>query len=282
MGSLEGCTVLLTGGGSGIGRGVVDRFVAEGASMGVLELSEEKARDLAEVHRNAVHPVIGDAAELEANQRAVAETIDRFGEIDALVCCVGLWDYFTSIIDLPEDKLTAAFDEIFAVNVRSYILSVKAALPSLLRTEGNIVLTVSNAGFYPAGGGPLYTTTKFAVRGLVLQLAYELAPRIRVNGVAPGGTVTQLRGLAALGQSDMSMAEVPDVAELIRSTNPLHVTPTADDHAWIYALLASRERTAAITGTIVQCDGGLGVRGLTRLGGLADDSVGAPESVAAS
>lgn len=272
MGWLDGRAVLLTGGGSGIGRGVVDTFIAEGARIGILELSAKKASQLTTAHGDAVRPIVGDATSLEANELAVQETLSAFGKIDVLVCCVGLWDYFTSMLDLPKDKLSDAFDEIFAINVKSYMLSVKAALSSLLTTEGNIVLTISNAGFYPAGGGALYTASKFAVRGLLTQLAYELAPTVRVNGVAPGGTVTQLCGLEALGQREMAMADVPDIDDLIRSTNPLQVTPTARDHSWAYLLLAAKERTTAITGTIIQSDGGLGYRGLTRLAGLVDES----------
>ena len=71
-----------------------------------------------------------------------------------------------------------AFDEMFAVNVKGYLLGAKAALPELVATGGNMVFTLSNSSFLPDGGGPLYVASKHACLGLVRQLAHELAPRI--------------------------------------------------------------------------------------------------------
>jgi 2,3-dihydroxy-2,3-dihydrophenylpropionate dehydrogenase len=67
----------------------------------------------------------------------------------------------------------------------------------------------------------------------------------------------------------MRLQDIPDVEALISTTNPLQVLPTPRDHAWAYLLLASRERTNAVTGTIINSDGGMGSRGLTQVSGLA-------------
>ena len=73
---------------------------------------------------------------------------------------------------------------------------MRAAEKELRQTKGSIVVTGSSSSFYPGRGGILYVSSKFALRGVVVQLAHELAPDIRVNGVAPGGTIgTDLRGL---------------------------------------------------------------------------------------
>ena len=88
----------------------------------------------------------------------------------------------------------------FAVNVKSQLVCVRAALPELRRAGGSVVLTVSTSGFYPGRGGVLYVASKFAVRGCVIALAHELAPQVRVNGVAPGGTLgTELTRPRSLG-----------------------------------------------------------------------------------
>src|SRR3546814_13245073 len=89
--------------------------------------------------------------------------------------------------------LPISCDELFGVNVKGYVLLAKASLPALVRSGGSLVYTVSNAGFDPAGGGVLYTASKHAVVGLIRQLAFEFAPPVRVNGVAPGPIDTALR-----------------------------------------------------------------------------------------
>ena len=144
--------------------------------------------------------VQGDVTQLEDNEEAVAETVRAFGKLDTFIGNAGIFDFFTNLPNLPKDKLDQTFDQVFGVNVKGPLYGAKAALPELLKTQENIIFTVSNAAFYPAGGGPLYTTSKHAVLGFVRELAYELAPKIRVNGVAPGGTLTNLSGPTALGQ----------------------------------------------------------------------------------
>ena len=132
-----------------------------------------------------------------------------------------------------EDKLAAACDELFAINVKGCILGAKAALPELTKTEGCMIFTASGAGFTSAGGGVIYTASKHAVVGIIRQLAVELGPRIRVNGVAPGGTMTDLRSVAALSLEDRSQFAVPGTAERIapatrcnwRSNRPISRAP---------------------------------------------------------
>ena len=161
---------------------------------------------------------------------------------------------------LPVEHISAAFDEIFGLNVKGYLLGAKAALPALRESRGGMIFTVSNAGFWPGGGGPLYTATKHAVMGLVKQLAYELCPEVRVNGVAPGGMPTDLRGLRALGLQDMSFDSMP-VDKMIERLSPLEIQIRAEDYTGHYVLLASRVNSRTVTGSVHNCDGGLGVTG---------------------
>ncbi len=122
------------------------------------------------------------------------------------------------------------------------------------------MLTCSTSGFYPGRGGVLYVASKFAVRGLVVALAHELAPDVRVNGVAPGGTVgTDLRGPAALGLDDESLGDRPGREAELRARTPLQVALTPADHAESYVFLAS-DRSRGITGTFLHPDGGIGVK----------------------
>jgi NAD(P)-dependent dehydrogenase (short-subunit alcohol dehydrogenase family) len=274
MGWLDGTTAIVTGGGSGIGRAVVDRFVAEGAHVGVLEIMPEKCESLRAELGDQVVITEGDVTKLDDNRRAVDDTVNAFGRLDTFVGNSGIMDGFTPLVALPDDGIDAIFESIFAVNVKGYVLGAKASLPALLESGGSMVFTVSNAGFGPGGGGPLYTASKHAVVGLVKQLAHELAPKVRVNGVAPSGTVTDLRLPPAMGGGDDGRGErafgMPGIEDTIREVTPLHVAPVPTDHAAPYVLLASRANSPVMTGTIIPSDAGLSVRGIMSVSGGDD------------
>jgi NAD(P)-dependent dehydrogenase (short-subunit alcohol dehydrogenase family) len=258
-GWLDGRRALVVGAGSGIGRAVVDAFLAEGARVAVLERDAAKCTAISE-ELPQVPVVVGDATTRAANEKAVASTVGAFGGLDVLVNCVGVFDFYKGLSELDADVLDKAFDEMYSVNVKSHLHSVKAALPALRESRGSIVLTESTSAYYPGRGGVLYVSSKFAVRGLVTTLAYELAPDIRVNGVAPGGTLnTDLRGLDSLGLNARRLDDTPDRAADLASRNPLGVALSGEDHAWSYVFLASN-RSRGITGGVVHPDGGIGAK----------------------
>jgi NAD(P)-dependent dehydrogenase (short-subunit alcohol dehydrogenase family) len=260
MGWLDGQVALVTGGGSGIGRAVVARFIEEGARVGVLDRVSARAGELRAEFGNAVVALTGDVAQLGDNKRAVAETVGAFGRLDIFVGNAGVFDVYAPLAEFPEERLSAAFDELFGVNVKGCVFGAKAALPELVKTEGSIVFTASVAGLNSGGGGALYTASKHAVVGLIRQLAAELGPRVRVNGVAPGGTITDLRGLAVLSQDDRSQFADPGTEERLRAGNPLRLALQPADLAGAYAFLSSRTNARGITGTILTVDAGAMLR----------------------
>jgi NAD(P)-dependent dehydrogenase (short-subunit alcohol dehydrogenase family) len=258
-GWLAGKRALVVGCGSGIGRAVLDAFVSEGAAVGALEADADKC-DALRREIGGCEVVHGDATSMAANRAAVDAVVRRFGGLDVLVNCVGVFDFYRPLGELDDDQIADSAAEIFQVNVVSHVLSIKAALPALRTSRGNVVLTVSTSGFYPGRGGVLYVSSKFAVRGLVVALAHELAPDVRVNGVAPGGTLgTDLRGLGSLGQADQRLDDRPERAAEMQARTPLAVALDGADHAGAYVFLAS-DRARGITGTFVHSDGGFGVR----------------------
>jgi NAD(P)-dependent dehydrogenase (short-subunit alcohol dehydrogenase family) len=260
MGWLDGKVALVTGGGSGIGRAIVARFVEEGARVGVLERVASRVEELRKDFGSAVVAVQGDVTRIEDNKRAVGEAVKTFGQLDIFVGNAGIFDGFLPLADFAEDTLDEAFDELFAVNVKGYVMGAKAALSELQKAEGCMVFTASVAGLNSGGGGALYTASKHAVVGLIRQLAVELGPRIRVNGVAPGGTRTDLRGLAALGQDERSHFEGPGWEERLRTGNPLQIALQPDDLAGAYVFLASKMNAKGITGVIMTVDAGSTLR----------------------
>ena len=258
MGWLDGKRALVAGAGSGIGRAVLDAFAAEGARVAALELDQAKADRLAtEVPGCVVSR--GDATSLADARTVVGTVTHSFGGLDVLVNCVGVFDFYRGLADIDDDQLDAAFDEVFAINVKSQLVCVRAALPELRRAGGSVVLTVSTSGFYPGRGGVLYVASKFAVRGCVIALAHELAPEVRVNGVAPGGTLgTELTGPRSLGLAGQVLGATTGREQDLRRRTPLQVALTGADHAGSYVFLAS-DRARGITGTVVHSDGGIGV-----------------------
>lgn len=264
MGWLDGAVALVTGGGSGIGRAVVERYVEEGARVAVMDRAAGRAEELKSRLGDKVAVVSGDVSRLDDNQRAVAETVAAFGKLDIFVGNAGVLDGFTRLADLPEERLAAACDELFAINVKGCILGAKAAMGELAKNDGSMIFTASGAGFTSAGGGVIYTASKHAVVGIIRQLAVELGPQIRVNGVAPGGTITDLRSVSALSVDDRSQFSLPGARERIAAGNPLHIALEPEDLAGTYVFLASRANARGITGTIVGVDAGSILRPMRR------------------
>ena len=260
MGWLDGQVALVTGGGSGSGRAVVERYLEEGARVAVMDRLAERGEELRARFGDKVAAVTGDVSRLDDNNRAVAAAVAAFGRLDIFVGNAGVLDGFIPLAQMPEDKLAAACDELFAVNVKGCILGAKAALSELDKSAGSMIFTASGAGFTSAGGGVIYTASKHAVVGIIRQLAVELGPKIRVNGVAPGGTMTDLRNIAALAPDDSSHFSIPGTRERIAAGNPLQLALEPSDLAGAYVFLASRANARGITGAVVAVDAGSTLR----------------------
>ncbi|WP_135304782.1 SDR family NAD(P)-dependent oxidoreductase [Haloarcula amylovorans] len=267
MGWLHNQTVFLTGGGSGLGRAIVERFVAEGANVVVLDVDEEQLQEIdADMTlSDSVVTVQGDVRSLEANERAVNTAVREFGSLDVFVGNAGVFDDNVTLPELPADDIETSFKELFGINVLGYLMGARAALPELVESEGQMVFTASQAGFNADGGGILYTPSKHAIVGIVRQLAFELAPRVRVNAVAPGYVPTDLSDAEALGgKQSIASADTFDA-----SNHPLNIVPTPTDYTGAYVLLASPQNSRPMTGTIIQADLGRSIRGITEVSGRA-------------
>lgn len=254
MGRLDGQRAVVTGAGSGIGRAVVRRFLDEGAHV-VAVVRNPAERPGLEAEGAAV--LVGDVSRYETAERAVALAQERFGGLDCYVANAGLWDFHKRVEKQSLEELTHAYEEIFGANFLGALYGARAAIGPLRESRGNIIVTGSNACFRAGGGGVIYTASKFALRGLVMQLAKEFAPDVRVNGVAPGSTDTGLSGPAALGQDRRAMNA--DAARM--KATAAHIllgrVSAPEEHAGLYVLLAAPEEASYITGAMLQSDGGL-------------------------
>lgn len=266
MNRLDGQVVLLTGGGAGLGLAILRRMIAEGAKLGILERDPERVERLNATYPDVVAAVQGDVRSFADNVRAVDAVLAQFGRLDCFIGNAAIWDHGASLTDRSGEELDKGFDELFGINVKGYLLGAKAASAALIESEGSMIFTLSNSAFYPGGGGPLYTASKHAGVGLVRQLAYELAPKVRVNAVAPSGMASDLRGAAALGQENQRIMDTRS-PEAISAILPLQFFPDPDDFVGPYIMLADRRDNRTLTGVLINADCGLGIRGIRHVAG---------------
>ena len=144
MGALNDEVVLITGGASGLGRAIVDRFLEEGARLAVLDRTPDRLAELAGANPDRVLVLAGDVRDIGDNLRAVEACVARFGKLDCAIGNAGIWDYSVSLDALPAEKIAAAFDELFHVNVMGCLNLAKAALPALVRSSGALISRIEN------------------------------------------------------------------------------------------------------------------------------------------
>lgn len=191
--------VIVTGGAAGIGKAIVHRLAkdsvrdGEPAQIVIADIDAAKAGIVAdELGRQGaqIAVVVADMSDPEAPDAIVARAKAAFGGLDVVVSNVG----FSAAKPLEELGI-ADWDRVFAANVRAAWLLAKASYEHLLASRGTFVAITSIAGIEPQPGLGPYTPSKAALIGLIQQLAVEWGPRgIRVNGVAPGATVTDKTG----------------------------------------------------------------------------------------
>jgi NAD(P)-dependent dehydrogenase (short-subunit alcohol dehydrogenase family) len=195
-GRLEGKIALITGGGNGIGRATVLRFLDEGARVLVVDLNEETGRETLELAGRAGHGerVVQLAHADVADEAQVAAAFDRcvrhFGRLDVVFNNAGFAGAFGPITQTSVED----FDRTFAVLVRGVFLGIKHGARAMTgRGGGSIINTASVAGLSGGDGPQAYSAAKAAVINLSRAVAIELAPeRIRVNAICPGGILTPL------------------------------------------------------------------------------------------
>lgn len=188
---VTGQGVLVTGGASGIGLATVERLVAGGARVAVVD--RDAARVDTAVGRLGVLGLAADVADEAAMTAAVTRAVDAFGGLSGVVTSAGMFD--------PGDLRPAAeveldaFQRVLAVNLGGTFLAVRAALPHLVVTRGAIVTVASTAALRGHGFGAGYTASKGGVVALTRLLAVQYGPQgVRANCVCPGYVDTPLAG----------------------------------------------------------------------------------------
>jgi 3-oxoacyl-[acyl-carrier protein] reductase len=248
MREINGMSVLVTGGGSGIGEGVARLFASKGAKVTITGRRREKVEAVAgDIGANA-RAVVGDVTVQADRERMIAAAVEHGGKLDVLVNNAANM-YRQAVGAYTEEFLKEAFN----TNVISAMMLSSMAVPLLEKTQGAIIFlgSIHTRRAYP--GATPYATTKAAVEGLARVMAAELGRRqIRCSCVLPGAVATEINlraGLFTKEQSDARYAAIaPDHA--------LGRIGTATEIAEAIEYLA---RAEWVTGVALEVDGGLGL-----------------------
>ena len=254
MGDFDGQTVIVTGGALGMGRDTAMAFGRAGARVTVADVNDEAGRALQD--RLASEGCAGlfvraDVSKASDCRHVVEETVRAFGGLDILFNNVGIQPQ-DSYVDV-EGTTEEMWDRILGVNLKSYFLMAKYALPEIRqRGKGVIINNASVQGLQSMRGVPAYAASKGGVLSLTRQMALDYAAeRIRVLAICPGTIDTDMVRTSAANEPD----GVEAALERYGKSHPLGRIGTGQDIANVVLFLAS-DRASFMTGEYVCVDGG--------------------------
>lgn len=263
----EGSAVLITGGGAGIGLETARAFLAEGARVTITGRSAERleaavaslagAGGAGGVEGTAgawgrIAAVVSDIATVAGCRRAVEGALEAHGRLDIVFTCAGNYD------TLPIEEMTEElWDQTMATHLKGTFFTVQVALPALRAARGSVITMASDAGLLGLRGGwAAYCAAKGGIVNLTRQLAIDLAPEVRVNGVAPGPVGTEHLYADLAGATYGGFEGATDPAAALAATVPLRqiIPPAEIARAVLYLAEAT-----SMTGAIVSVDGGTSI-----------------------
>lgn len=243
---LAGKCAIVTGGASGFGLGIVDKFLAEGAQVMIADINGDGASALAAERGNAAlaqQVDVGNAASVTAMAEAA---IAAFGQVDILINNAGVTHLPTPLDEVSEED----FDRVFNVNMKSVYLTARALVPHMKANGSGAILNVaSTAGVSPRPNLNWYNASKGWMITATKAMAVELAPKgIRVNAINP------VAGETPLLKSFMG-EDTPEVRAKFISTIPIGRFSTPEDMGNAACYLCSDE-ASMVTGVAMEVDGG--------------------------
>lgn len=237
---------LVTGAGSGFGRGIAARFAEEGAKVVVADINEESAKNVAGEIGDSAIAVVADVSKNSDVEAMIQQTVAQWGRLDILVNNAGTTHRNKPMTEVTEEE----FDRIFAVNVKSVFLTARHGVPLMKEQGHGIILNVaSTAGLRPRPGLAWYNTSKGAMITATKAMAIELASfKIRVNAINPVAGET--------GMLHLFMGEdTPEKRAQFVSSIPWGRLSQPQDMANAALFLCSDEADM-VTGTCMEVDGG--------------------------
>ncbi|MDE4274852.1 SDR family oxidoreductase [Phaeobacter gallaeciensis] len=243
---LAGKTAIVTGGASGFGAGIVEKFLAEGAKVMIADINGDAAAAMAaDLGPNAIAQAV-DVADGGSVDAMAEAALTAFGQVDILVNNAGVTHLPTPLDEVSEED----FDRVFNVNMKSVYLTARALVPHMKsRKTGAILNVASTAGVSPRPNLNWYNASKGWMITATRTMAVELAPSgVRVNAINP------VAGETPLLKSFMG-EDTPEVRAKFLSTIPLGRFSTPEDMGNAACFLCSDE-ASMVTGVAMEVDGG--------------------------
>ncbi|MGN0433166.1 MAG: SDR family NAD(P)-dependent oxidoreductase [Bilifractor sp.] len=245
---LQNKVAIVTGGSSGIGRGIAERFADEGVNVVITGRHEDSLKKVADDHAG-INYVVADMTKEEDTAKVVDYVKQKFGRLDILVNCAG-WCPVQSIKEMTIADYNRAFD----LDVKAVVDLTIKALPMILASKGTIINLSSVGATHPGINLSMYTGAKAAVENFTKVWALELAnDGVRVNAIAPGAIATNIWTVPGL-TAEQSAVHRRSIEQGI----PMKKMGEPEDIANIAAYLAS-EQAKYVTGSVFKVDGGLAV-----------------------
>ncbi|MFL2635286.1 MAG: SDR family NAD(P)-dependent oxidoreductase [Tepidiformaceae bacterium] len=252
---LEGKVAAITGGTRGIGRGMAEAFIAEGASVVINGRSEEKGQRALEemgVGERAIF-VQGDVTETGVMDNLIEETVKEYGKIDILVNNAGGAGDFAPVVDLTDE----GFDFAIKWNLYATFWGMRAALRHMIPQESGRIINISSVeGKHGKAGIAQYVSAKHAINGLTKSAAKEVGTMgITVNSICPGLIMTDIVNESGAAAAEAMGLTFDEMVEQFSSESSIKRPNTVEEVAAMAVLLASDE-ASGITGALLSVDGG--------------------------
>jgi len=255
MSELAGKVAVVTGGASGLGEGLVRRFVAEGARVVFGDVDAERGQTVADELGSAAQFLTTDVTDQSQISALVGTAVDEFGGLHVMVNNAGISG--TMHRRFLDDDL-ADFDAVMRINLRAVMAGTRDAARHMAENGGGSIINLTSIGGIQAGGGvQTYRASKAAVIQFTKSVAIELAHHeIRVNAIAPGNIRTAIVRKSAAGEDREHLEEFEaKIRAQMRNDRPLKREGTVEDVAEA-ALYFATDRSRYVTGTILPIDGG--------------------------
>ena len=243
MKRFENRVVLITGGGTGIGKATATAFVSEGAKVIITgrrqNVLEETTKELGE----QTCFIVGDVSKKGEAKRIIDETIEKFGQLDVLVNGAG-----TGAMGPLSETSDEVIESTFQTNVFGPLALIREAAPYLIESKGNVINITSVMSKGVMAGSAMYAASKAALDHVTRCLAAEYGSSgVRVNAVAPGLTATDIT--AELRKDEQMLGIFVAQTPMGRLGEPIDIAKTV--------LLLAGDEAGWVTGQVVQAGGGL-------------------------